>query len=121
MGFEGLFFARIDYRDKEERKGSQSLQMFWEGGEEDDLSSTIFTGVFDSHYSNPAGFCWDILCTDEPINDDPELDEWNVEQKMEQFENYVIDHLRYYKDQVGRHLSWLDLGASGSHHVHHGR
>jgi len=99
MGFEGLFFARIDYNDKDERKRSQSLQMHWEGAEEGDTDSTIFTGVFDEHYSNPKGFCWDILCTDEPINDDPDLEGWNVEGKMAQFENYVNDHLRYFKDQ----------------------
>ena len=28
------------------------------------------------------------------------LEGWNVEGKMAQFENYVNDHLRYYKDQV---------------------
>merc|ERR1719295_2313401 len=99
MGFEGLFFARIDYKDKNERKRSQSLQMHWEGADEGDTDKTIFTGVFDEHYSNPKGFCWDILCTDEPINDDPDLEGWNVEAKMAQFEKYVNDHLRYYKDQ----------------------
>ena len=30
----------------------------------------------------------------------PSLEGWNVEAKMVQFENYVKDHLRYYKDQV---------------------
>eukprot|EP00092_Neocalanus_flemingeri_P041666 GFUD01045381.1.p1 GENE.GFUD01045381.1~~GFUD01045381.1.p1 ORF type:complete len:827 (+),score=232.40 GFUD01045381.1:107-2482(+) len=99
MGFDGLFFARIDYRDKEVRKTSKALQMWWEGGEEDDVDSTIFTGVFDTHYSNPSGFCWDIICEDEPINDDPRLEEYNVDQKINDFENYVNDHLRYYKDQ----------------------
>ena len=79
---------------QEDRKRTQGLQMMWEGAEEGDvdrfftvvdnsrqhilddfdkhLSRTIFTGAFDEHYSNPKGFCWDILCTDEPINDDPE-------------------------------------------------
>ena len=28
------------------------------------------------------------------------LEGWNVEGKMAQFENYVNDHLRYFKDQV---------------------
>lgn len=99
MGFEGLFFARIDYRDKIERKEKQSLQMWWEGGEEGEVDSTIFTGVFDNHYSNPAGFCWDILCTDEPINDDPLLEEFNLEQQLQAFQAYVTNHTKYYKDQ----------------------
>ena len=99
MGFNGLFFARIDYRDKYQRKANKALQMWWEGGEEDDVDSTIFTGVFDTHYSNPSGFCWDIICEDEPINDDPRLEEYNVDEKINNFEKYVHDHLRYYKDQ----------------------
>ncbi len=99
MGFEGLFFARIDYRDKEAAKAAQALQMWWEGGKPDDPESTIFTGVFDKHYSNPDGFCFDIICEDEPINDDPRLEEFNVDQRMAEFESYVLDHLRYYKDQ----------------------
>ena len=99
MGYKGLFFARIDYRDKEVRKADQSLQMLWEGGKPDDPESTIFTGVFDKHYSNPDGFCFDIICEDEPINDDPRLEEFNVDQRMAEFESYVLDHLRYYKDQ----------------------
>ena len=99
MGFEGLFFARIDYRDKEAAKAAQTLQMWWEGGKPDDPESTIFTGVFDKHYSNPDGFCFDIICEDEPINDDPRLEEFNVDRRMAEFESYVLDHLRYYKDQ----------------------
>ena len=50
IGFEGLFFARIDYQDKDSRKANQGLQMWWEGGEEGDKNRTIFTGVFDNHY-----------------------------------------------------------------------
>ena len=39
MGFEGLFFARIDSADKSIRKQDKSLQMWWYGGEDDDDSS----------------------------------------------------------------------------------
>ena len=99
MGFAGVFFARIDFADKEERKASQTLQMWWEGGEVADNSSTIFTGVFDNHYSNPKGFCWDVLCEDEPINDDPRLEEYNLDATLLSFQRYVEDHLKYYQDQ----------------------
>ena len=99
MGFKGVFFARIDYQDKYQRKMDRSLQMWWEGGEASDNASTIFAGVFDEHYSNPKGFCWDILCEDEPINDDPRLEEYNLERTLILFENYVNDHINYYKDQ----------------------
>ena len=99
MGFRGLFFARIHYRDKEVRKAQRSLQMWWEGGEAGHAESTIFTGVFDAHYSNPTGFCFDIICEDEPVNDDPRLEEFNVEERVAEFESYILAHLPYYKDQ----------------------
>lgn len=99
MGFEGLFFARIDYRDKEERKRNQELQMIWEGGEQGDLTSSIFTGVFDEHYSAPKGFCWDILCTDEPINDDTRLEDYNLEETLDKFASTVHQHIQYFKNQ----------------------
>ena len=95
MGYDGLFFARIDYKDKEERKKSRQLQMMWEGGED----SEIFTGVFDTHYSAPTGFCWDILCTDEPVKDDPLLDESNVDEVVDRFVAYVRTHVQYYQNQ----------------------
>ncbi|XP_023330196.1 lysosomal alpha-mannosidase [Eurytemora carolleeae] len=99
MGFKGLFFARIDYRDKAERKSLKELQMIWEGGEPGDLEQSIFTGVFDDHYSAPTGFCWDIICTDEPINDDPSLQEYNVDTKISEFVKTVEEKVKYYKDE----------------------
>ena len=38
--------------------------------------------MFSGHYSNPSGFCFDIACTDEPINDNPKLQGYNVEEKV---------------------------------------
>ena len=99
MGFEGLFFARIDKADKEIRKRDKSLQMWWYGGEEDEDTSKIFTGVFDNHYSSPTGFNFDILAQDEPINDNPRLEEYNVDERLAEFEQFVLDHVKYYKDQ----------------------
>ena len=33
MGFDGLFFARNDYRDKEQRIINKTLDMIWNAGE----------------------------------------------------------------------------------------
>ena len=62
------------------------------------------------------------------------LEGWNVEAKVAQFENYVKDHLRFYKDQVRTdttiklklcqdHFSKPDswqVCSTGPHHVHNG-
>ena len=55
----------------------------WEGGEPGHAPSTLFAGAFDSHYSNPAGFCWDINCVDDPINDDPSIEGYNVDEVLQ--------------------------------------
>ena len=31
MGFDGLFFARADFREKAQRKVNKTLQMIWQG------------------------------------------------------------------------------------------
>ena len=41
MGFEALFFARLDYRDKLKRKEEKSLEMIWNTSND---NSSLFTG-----------------------------------------------------------------------------
>ena len=36
MGMESLFFARADFRDKNQRKESKSLNMIWKGSGKSD-------------------------------------------------------------------------------------
>jgi lysosomal alpha-mannosidase len=36
-------------------------------------------------YNPPDGYCFDIFCTDDPINDDPRLEDYNVEEKVDGF------------------------------------
>ena len=46
------------------------------------LDSSIFTGMFTDHYSHPDGLCFDIMCTDEPIIDNEELEGYNVDERV---------------------------------------
>ena len=57
------------------------------------------------------------------------LEGWNVDAKMAQFENYVNNHLQYFKDQVIKMMIIIiknndcdicDQHLLGPHHVHHG-
>ena len=48
-----------------------------------DAGSELFTGVLPNMYQPPAGFCFDILCDDEPIMDDRRLHDYNVDRKVE--------------------------------------
>lgn len=81
MGFDGLFLGRIDYQDKIERLTHKNGEMIWKAS--DSLSSSdLFTGVLYNTYSPPPGFCFDILCADEPIVDDKDSPEYNVDKKV---------------------------------------
>ena len=73
MGFDGLFFGRLDWADKHKRLQEKSMEMMWEASESLGKSSWLFTGALHNGYGPPDGFCFDEMCGDEPIMDDPRL------------------------------------------------
>lgn len=44
--------------------------------------SDIFVGALYNEYADPSGFCFDILCNDEPIIDDDSSTDYNVNQRV---------------------------------------
>ena len=86
MGFDGFFFARIDYQDMEYREFALTLEMVWRGSKSLGHKSDIFTGVLYRGYGAPPGFCFDILCKEvQPIQDDPNLFDYNVPDRVNAF------------------------------------
>ena len=96
MGFDGLFFARLDWRDKTQREHNKTLEMVWEASQDLGEQSDLFTGVLYDHYGPPPGFCWDLLCNDEPIMDSVFLEN-NLESRMKIFVDYVQKQGEHYK------------------------
>lgn len=46
----------------------------------------MFTGAFQSgNYGPPGGLCWDYFCGDSPIQDDPRLEDYNVDERVNDF------------------------------------
>lgn len=82
MGYDGLFFGRLDYQDKHERMQTKTPEMIWHGSENLGAAADLFTGVLYNTYSPPPGFCFDILCSDEPIVDDPMSPDYNVPERV---------------------------------------
>jgi lysosomal alpha-mannosidase len=41
--------------------------------------------MFYDGYGPPGGFCFDRYCGDEPIMDDPQLEDYNLKTKAEDF------------------------------------
>ena len=73
MGFDGLFFGRLDYADKNKRKFEKTMEMVWKASQSLYQSSWLFTGALFNGYGPPEGFCFDDECQDEPIMDNPRV------------------------------------------------
>merc|ERR1711962_209448 len=105
MGMDGLFFARADWRDKDQRKDNKSLHMIWNGGVGKDLAREhIFTGIFSKHYSNPDGFNFDITGNDDPVNDDPNLENYNVDFLIKKLKDHVDTEVSYFDGPSAKHI-----------------
>ena len=71
MGFDALFFGRLDYDDKNKRLRDKTMEMVWQASSSLGKSSWLFTGALYNGYGPPNGFCFDEMCGDDPIMDDP--------------------------------------------------
>lgn len=93
MGFDGEFFARMDYMEKNERLNNMTGEVIWKASENLDERSEIFTGVLYNHYHAPPGFCFDNLCSDDPIIDGTSTEN-NVKAKVHEifgiYRNQII-------------------------------
>ncbi|KAJ8939539.1 hypothetical protein NQ314_011106 [Rhamnusium bicolor] len=96
FGMDGVFFARIDYRDKDSRRMRKSLDMLWTGSANLGSDSNIFTSTLYNHYSAPTGFCFDVECNDVPIITDKNSSEYNVDKRVDAFLWYINEQHRYY-------------------------
>ncbi|XP_053573804.1 lysosomal alpha-mannosidase [Bombina bombina] len=98
MGFDGFFFGRLDYQDKLNREQIKDMEMVWRGS--DDFIphfADLFTGVLPNGYNPPSGFCWDLLCSDSPIMDDPTLEDYNADLVLNTFFKAVQSQSQHYR------------------------
>ncbi|PAV85017.1 hypothetical protein WR25_04468 [Diploscapter pachys] len=88
MGYTSLSFARLHYAERDARLKNKSMEMIWNTSE--DLKTSLFTGAFYKYdYNPPDGFCFDVTCGDDPIQDNPDLGDYNAKQKIDQFLDHV--------------------------------
>lgn len=81
LGFQGLVIGRLDYRDKNKRKKEKNLDFIWQSSANLN-NSEIFTTMFPDFYVSVKGYCFDVLCNDEPINDNEKSAEYNLKEKV---------------------------------------
>ncbi|XP_074647600.1 lysosomal alpha-mannosidase-like [Tubulanus polymorphus] len=98
MGYDGLYFARIDYQDRAKRKKEKQMEIIWKASNSIPGSkSTLFTGVFYENYGPPPTFCFDFLCADPPVMDDPRLHDRNVKKRVDDFIAHALKVAKSYR------------------------
>jgi len=88
VGFVGLFFGRIDYQDLALRVNQSAAEFVWRASPSLGPQTQVFTGLtgeYGGNYGPPAGFNWDHSSNDEPIQDDPDLENYNVQSRIDDF------------------------------------
>lgn len=86
VGFDALYFSRIDYQDREKRKDLKTLEVIWRGSRSLGSSADIFTGIFPKNYEPPSGnFYFEVDDTAPIVQDDPLLFDYNVQDRVNDF------------------------------------
>ncbi|KAM7529592.1 hypothetical protein LguiB_033002 [Lonicera macranthoides] len=90
LGFDSVHFARIDYQDRAKRKADKSLEVVWRGSKTFGSSSQIFANAFPVHYSPPTGFHFEVFDDIVPVQDNPLIFDYNVQERVNDFINAAI-------------------------------
>ncbi|KAB2038213.1 hypothetical protein ES319_D03G131000v1 [Gossypium barbadense] len=85
VGFDSLFFARIDYQDRAKRKDQKCLEVVWRGSKSLGSSSQIFAGAFPENYEPPSNFYYEVNDDSPIVQDNMELFDYNVPQRVNEF------------------------------------
>ncbi|GJN25499.1 hypothetical protein PR202_gb13333 [Eleusine coracana subsp. coracana] len=86
VGFDAFYFFRIDYQDRDTRKGTKELEVIWRGSKTFGSSADIFAGIFPQNYEPPPGGFYFEVDDDSPVvQDDPLLFDYNVEERVNDF------------------------------------
>ncbi|CAN1243886.1 Probable alpha-mannosidase At5g13980 [Linum perenne] len=85
VGFDSLFFGRIDYQDREKRKDEKSLETVWQGSKS--LPGLqIFAGAFPTNYEPPPGdFYFEVNDASPVVQDNINLFDYNVPERVNDF------------------------------------
>ncbi|KAM0950051.1 putative alpha-mannosidase [Dioscorea sansibarensis] len=103
LGFDSVHFARIDYQDRRKRSVDKSLEVVWRGSKTFGSSSQIFAGAFPIHYGPPEGFHFEVNDDAAPVQDDPLLFDYNVEQRVNDFIAAAVTQANVTKTN---HIMW---------------
>ncbi|XP_076427922.1 lysosomal alpha-mannosidase isoform X5 [Peromyscus maniculatus bairdii] len=98
MGFDGFFLGRIDYQDKLLRKKELKMEEVWRASASlKPPIADLFTGVLPNTYDPPENLCWDMLCGNSPIMEDPRSPQYNADTWVSYFLQLASLQQQYYR------------------------
>nr|XP_012645942.1 lysosomal alpha-mannosidase isoform X1 [Microcebus murinus] len=98
MGFDGFFLGRLDYQDKMQRELTEEMEQLWRASASlRPPIADLFTGVLPNIYEPPKGLCWDEMCSDEPIVEDPNSSEYNANNVVRHFLDVANSQSQHYR------------------------
>ncbi|XP_065872513.1 probable alpha-mannosidase At5g13980 isoform X2 [Euphorbia lathyris] len=104
VGFDALFFARIDYQDRSKRKDKKTLEVVWQGSKSLGSSSQIFTGVFPKNYEPPSdNFYFEVDSESPLLQDNINLFDYNVLDRVNDFVSAAISQANITRTN---HIMW---------------
>ncbi|GKV17421.1 hypothetical protein SLEP1_g27935 [Rubroshorea leprosula] len=106
VGFDSLFFARIDYQDRAKRKDDKTLEVVWRGSKSLGSSAQIFSDAFPAgNYEPPSKyFHYEIDDQDSLIvQDDENLFDYNVPRCVNEFISAALSQANVTRTN---HIMW---------------
>ena len=93
----------------------KSLEMVWRPFQYDgEKTSYIFTHVNYYMYRAPPDFCFDSVCRDDPIMDDPTLEGYNADAKAKEFVDYFKAQGNHYRTTNLMHTMGEDFNYANA-------
>ncbi|KAK4410705.1 putative alpha-mannosidase [Sesamum angolense] len=89
VGFDALFFGRIDYQDRAKRRDEKKLEVIWQGSKSHGSSSQVnlkyLLALSIGNYEPPTGFYFEVNDDSPVVQDDINLFDYNVQERVNDF------------------------------------
>lgn len=93
-GVNGVYVARMDYQDIQQRKTNKSTEMFWTPSPSLQNQGGVL-GFLPYWYYAPGGFNFGGDDGTQPVMDDPDLADYNVPDVVSRFNALIADQLTF--------------------------
>ncbi|KAL3716238.1 hypothetical protein ACJRO7_007923 [Eucalyptus globulus] len=103
VGFDSVFFARIDYQDRAKRKAEKTLEVVWRASNSLASSAQIFAGAFPENYGPPNNFHYEVNDDSPIVQDDYNLFDYNVQERVNEFVSAAISQANITRTN---HVMW---------------